>query len=96
MQFLPAIGAAYGAYQVVQGARRMHQGFQNHNQQQVAGGMMQLYGGAMGPVFRGAQMGARVVHAGAVFGARMAIPQEREQLRNRANAGIQGVLDIFT
>jgi len=93
---LGAAGTAYSAYSVAAGAGRMADGFRNGDSQQVAGGAMQAYGGATGPLFATASMGARAVHAGSVFGARMAIPQERQDLRNRISASVQAAADLFS
>lgn len=90
-----AAGTAYSAYNVFDGARRMVNGFSNGDSQQVAGGAMQAYGGAMGPLFSSASMGARGVHAASVFSTRMAIPKEREEMRNKVSATLQAGADML-
>jgi hypothetical protein len=92
---LAGAGYAYGAYQAFRGGQKMYQGFKEHDGQKIAGGGMQMYGAFTGPVMKGASWAAKAVHTGSVFGARMAIPQERQELRNRLEAGVQVAADMI-
>jgi hypothetical protein len=94
-RLMSGAGMAFSGYNVFAGGSKMVEGFKNNDSQKIAGGAMQAYGGATGPVMSAGPFVARAVHGGGVFGARMAIPQERQELRNRVSATAQAAADIL-